>query len=153
MTSRALTIGLPVHRRRALVVGGEAAALRQVGALREAGAIITVVALAVGAAIEDLAERGQLDWRHRNYLPGDLDDAWLVLACTGRAHVHQVIAADAESRRIFCVLMYHGAPAQPTTALGRVVLIGGLCRHRCHAYSFPDRTRHPERDTPVIRAY
>ena len=43
MTSRALTIGLPVHRRRALGVGGEAAALRQVGALREAGAIITAL--------------------------------------------------------------------------------------------------------------
>jgi uroporphyrin-III C-methyltransferase / precorrin-2 dehydrogenase / sirohydrochlorin ferrochelatase len=54
-------------------------------------------------ALEDLAERGQIEWHQRPYEPGDLQDAWLAMACTADAEVNAEVLAAANEARIFCL--------------------------------------------------
>jgi uroporphyrin-III C-methyltransferase / precorrin-2 dehydrogenase / sirohydrochlorin ferrochelatase len=85
-----------------VVVGGGPVALRRVAGLREAGAEIVVVAPRLTPALGDLADRGQITAHRRGYQPGDLDGAWLVLACTDQPDVNAAVAADAERRHLWC---------------------------------------------------
>ena len=85
-----------------LVVGGGSVALRRVAGLREAGAEIVVVAPQLTPALADLAGRGLITAHKRGYQPGDLDGAWLVLACTDQPEVNEAVAADAERQRLWC---------------------------------------------------
>jgi uroporphyrin-III C-methyltransferase/precorrin-2 dehydrogenase/sirohydrochlorin ferrochelatase len=98
-----LPLGLRLRGRRVIVVGGGPVALRRVGALMGALASVTVVAPAAVAALEDLAERGRISWLGRAYQPGDLDGAWLVMACTADAEVNAQVLAAADEARIFCL--------------------------------------------------
>jgi uroporphyrin-III C-methyltransferase/precorrin-2 dehydrogenase/sirohydrochlorin ferrochelatase len=84
------------------VVGGGPVALRRVAGLREAGAEIVVVAPRLTPALADLADRGQITAHRREYQPGDLDGAWLVLACTDQPEVNEAVAADAERQHLWC---------------------------------------------------
>jgi uroporphyrin-III C-methyltransferase/precorrin-2 dehydrogenase/sirohydrochlorin ferrochelatase len=78
-------------------------ALRRVGALLAAGARVTVVSPTVVAALEDLAGRGQIEWLARPYGAGDLNDAWLAMACTPDAAVNAQVLAAADDARVFCL--------------------------------------------------
>src|SRR5690348_6644529 len=95
-------LSLRLEGRRVLVVGGGPVALRRVAGLREAGAEIVVVAPWLTPALADLADRGQITAHRRGYQPGDLDGAWLVLACTGHPQVNEAVAADAERHHLWC---------------------------------------------------
>lgn len=98
-----LPLGLRLHGRRVVVVGGGAVALRRVGSLLAAHAEVTLVSPGLVAALEDLAERGQVQWHERGYAVGDLDGAWLAMACTDDAQVNAAVVAEADSRRLFCL--------------------------------------------------
>ena len=98
-----LPLGLRLRGRRVVVVGGGPVALRRVGALMAARADVTVVSPAAVAALEDLADRGQIHWARRPYEPGDLDDAWLAMACTADPKVNEQVVAAASQDRIFCL--------------------------------------------------
>jgi uroporphyrin-III C-methyltransferase/precorrin-2 dehydrogenase/sirohydrochlorin ferrochelatase len=98
-----LPLGLRLSGRRVVVVGGGPVAFRRVGALMAARASVTVVSPAVVAALEDLADRGQIDWLQRPYEQGDLRDAWLAMACTADAAVNAEVRAAADEARIFCL--------------------------------------------------
>src|SRR5262249_22168105 len=78
----AYPLSLRLDGRRVLVVGGGSVALRRVAGLRAAGAEVVVVAPRLTPALGDLAARGLITAHLRGYQPGDLDGAWLVLACT-----------------------------------------------------------------------
>src|SRR5215467_6008110 len=95
-------LSLRLEGRRVLVVGGGPVALRRVAGLRETGAEIVVVAPWLTPALADLADRGQITAHRRGYQPGDLDGAWLVLACTDQPKVNQAVAADAERHHLWC---------------------------------------------------
>jgi len=95
-------LSLRLEGRRVLVVGGGPVALRRVAGLREAGAEIVVVAPWLTPALADQADRGQITAHRRGYQPGDLDGAWLVLACTDQPEVNQAVAADAERQHLWC---------------------------------------------------
>ena len=84
-------------------MGGGPVALRRVGALLAARADVTVVSPTAVAALEDLAERGRIQWQQRPYEDGDLQDAWLAMACTADAEVNAQVLADADEARIFCL--------------------------------------------------
>jgi len=58
-----LPLGLRLHDRRVVIVGGGPVALRRVGALLVARARVTLVSPTAVAVFEDLADRGQIDWR------------------------------------------------------------------------------------------
>ncbi|HEY8621528.1 MAG TPA: uroporphyrinogen-III C-methyltransferase [Dermatophilaceae bacterium] len=98
-----LPLGLRLSGRRVVVVGGGPVALRRVGALMAARASVTVVSPAAVAALEDLAERGQIDWLQRPYEQGDLQGAWLAMACTADPTVNAQVRAAADEARIFCL--------------------------------------------------
>ncbi|MFI6323329.1 uroporphyrinogen-III C-methyltransferase [Nonomuraea sp. NPDC050556] len=114
-------LGLRLSGRRVLVVGGGRVAQRRVPALLEAGAVVTVVSPSVTPALDDLIEAGRITWEARRYEVGDCDGAWLVQACTSNAAANTAVAAEAESKRIWCVRADDkDATAAWTPATGRV---------------------------------
>ena len=68
-----------------------------------ARAKVTLVSPTAVAALEDLADRGQIDWYQRPYEQGDLREAWLAMACTADAAVNAEVLAAADEARIFCL--------------------------------------------------
>jgi uroporphyrin-III C-methyltransferase/precorrin-2 dehydrogenase/sirohydrochlorin ferrochelatase len=98
-----LPLGLRLGGRRVVVVGGGPVALRRVGALMAAMASVTVVSPTAVAALEDLAGRGRINWLGRPYREGDLQGAWLAMACTADATVNAQVLAAADEARIFCL--------------------------------------------------
>jgi uroporphyrin-III C-methyltransferase/precorrin-2 dehydrogenase/sirohydrochlorin ferrochelatase len=99
----AYLLGLRLRGRRVAVVGGGAVAARRVPRLLAAGAEVLLVSPQVTPALEELAAAGRIDWREREYQPGDCEGAWLVLACAGPPDVNTEVAEEAEKRRIWCV--------------------------------------------------
>jgi uroporphyrin-III C-methyltransferase / precorrin-2 dehydrogenase / sirohydrochlorin ferrochelatase len=98
-----LPLGLRLRDRRVVVVGGGRVALRRVGSLLQAQADVTVVSPEAVAALEDLALRGHIRWHRRAYAEGDLDGAWLAMACTAEPEVNAAVVREADSRRVFCL--------------------------------------------------
>ncbi len=95
-------VGLRLHGRRVVVVGGGQVAHRRVAGLLAARAAITVVAPDVTPALEALVEPGSLTWEQRRYEAGDLDGAWYAVAATDDPAVNAAVADEAEQARIFC---------------------------------------------------
>ncbi len=98
-----LPLGLRLGGRPVVVVGGGPVALRRVGALLSARAVVTVIAPAVVPALQDLAERGHLDWQPRVYAEGDLAGCWLAMACTADPEVNEAVLREADAQRTFCL--------------------------------------------------
>ncbi|MCL9661331.1 bifunctional precorrin-2 dehydrogenase/sirohydrochlorin ferrochelatase [Paenibacillus hunanensis] len=69
-----LPIMLDCRARPILVIGGGKVAERKIIHMLEAGAIVTVISPDVTAAIQQLAEKGQLNWLKREYRAGDLSE-------------------------------------------------------------------------------
>ncbi|MFP5372302.1 MAG: NAD(P)-dependent oxidoreductase, partial [Actinomycetes bacterium] len=95
-------VGLRLHERLVVVVGGGQVAHRRVAGLLEAGARVTVVSPQVTPALEALVEPARLTRVARRYAPGDLAGAWYAVAATDDAAVNAAVAEEAEQERIFC---------------------------------------------------
>jgi uroporphyrin-III C-methyltransferase / precorrin-2 dehydrogenase / sirohydrochlorin ferrochelatase len=95
-------VGLRLHDRRVVVVGGGQVAHRRVAGLLEARARVTVVAPEVTPALEALVEPGSLTWVRRPYEPGDLEGAWYAVAATDDPAVNAAVVQEADRSRIFC---------------------------------------------------
>lgn len=95
-------VGLRLAGRSVVVVGGGQVAQRRIPGLRGAGAVVTVVAPEVTPSVEALARAGDVYWHARSYAPGDLADAWYVIAATDDPEVNAAVAAEAERERVFC---------------------------------------------------
>jgi len=114
-------LGLLLAGRRVVVAGAGTVALRRVAALLQAGADVVVVAPQASAALADLAASGALTWLARRYAPGDLDGAWVALACTDDPAVNAEVAAEAERSQIFCSRADDGPSGSAwVPAVGRV---------------------------------
>src|SRR5262245_10257904 len=96
------TLTLRLYGGLLLVVGGGSVALRRLAGLRSACSEVVVVAPRLTPALGDLAARGLITAHLRGYQPGDLDGAWLVLACTDQPRVNEAVAADAERQHLWC---------------------------------------------------
>ena len=83
------------------MVGGGHVAQRRVPALIAAGADVVVVAPEVTPALEGM--RAELTLVQREFVDGDLDDAWYVVAATDDPEVNARVLEGADRRRIFCV--------------------------------------------------
>jgi len=99
----AYLLGLRLHDRRVVVIGGGAVAARRMPRLLAGGADVLLISPHVTPALEELAAAGRIDWRQRAYQRGDCDGAWLVCACAGPAEVNADVAAEAERGRVWCV--------------------------------------------------
>ena len=95
-------VGLRLHGRRVVVVGGGRVAHRRVTGLLEAGALVTVVSPEATPALEGLVERSSLEWLRRRYSDGDLAGAWYAVAATDDPTVNAAVAAEAERTHTFC---------------------------------------------------
>jgi uroporphyrin-III C-methyltransferase/precorrin-2 dehydrogenase/sirohydrochlorin ferrochelatase len=90
---------LDLTGRPVVVVGGGSVATRRARALAEAGADVLVVAPDISAEIRALGVRIQ----QRPFVDGDLDAAWLAMACANDPAVNAAVSSGAAERRIFCV--------------------------------------------------
>lgn len=86
-----------------MIVGGGRVAQRRIPFLLATGARLEVISPASTPAVEGHARAGDLLWHERAYLHGDLDGAWYVVVATDQRDVNELVSAEAESRRIFCV--------------------------------------------------
>jgi uroporphyrin-III C-methyltransferase/precorrin-2 dehydrogenase/sirohydrochlorin ferrochelatase len=91
---------LKLAGREVLVVGGGPVAVGKVGALLEAGALISVVAPELRPELLNLAEAGKISIARRCYEASDLVGVWLVVAAAP-PEVNQSVAAAASSLRLF----------------------------------------------------
>jgi uroporphyrin-III C-methyltransferase / precorrin-2 dehydrogenase / sirohydrochlorin ferrochelatase len=90
---------LDLTGRRVVIVGGGFVASRRARGLHETGAHVVVVAPEVAPEIAGLG----VETVPRPFQAADVEDAWLVMACTDDPTVNAAVAAAAEERRIFCV--------------------------------------------------
>jgi uroporphyrin-III C-methyltransferase/precorrin-2 dehydrogenase/sirohydrochlorin ferrochelatase len=112
--------GLRLQGRRVLVVGGGLVAQRRVPGLLAAGAQVVVVSPETTPAVEGMAGSGEVTWHERPFEVSDLDDTWYVVAATDDPAVNELVGAEAEARRIFCVRADDAAQATAwTPAVGR----------------------------------
>jgi uroporphyrin-III C-methyltransferase/precorrin-2 dehydrogenase/sirohydrochlorin ferrochelatase len=112
--------GLRLEGRRVLVVGGGHVAQRRVPRLLAAGADVVLVSPETTPAVEGLAGSGEITWHERPFEPGDIDEAWYVIAATDDPVVNAEVTAEAERRRIFCVRADDASEATAwTPAVGR----------------------------------
>jgi len=96
-------LGLMLHGRRVLVVGGGTVATRRVPALLEAGADVVLVAPELTPALRALADDGRIRWENRTFDQSDVDGSWLVQVAVNDPVVAAQVSAVAERARVFCV--------------------------------------------------
>ncbi len=101
--SSLLPLFLKLGGRAVLVVGAGEIASRKVEELLGVGAVVTVVSPAVATPIAEAARQGRLRLVERAFERGDVDGAWLVVACTGDTDVQRGVAAACDAARVFCV--------------------------------------------------
>jgi siroheme synthase-like protein len=89
---------LDLEGRRCVVVGGGAVGLEKALGLLECGARVAIVA----PELHDRLRRDDVEWVAREYEPGDLRGAFLVIAATGDRAVNERVHEDAEARGLLC---------------------------------------------------
>ena len=94
---------LALSGRLVVVIGGGPVGARKVNACLDAGAIVRLVSPWACPDLREHAEIGHIGWTARSYRHGDLTGAWLAFAATSDPSVNDLVAAEAEHRRLFCV--------------------------------------------------
>jgi uroporphyrin-III C-methyltransferase/precorrin-2 dehydrogenase/sirohydrochlorin ferrochelatase len=114
-----LPVFLKLSGRKVLLVGGGVVATEKLRALRQAGAVVTVVAPDVSPAIA----RSRVRVAKRKFRGADLDGQWLVVSAATPA-VNRAVARAAARRRIFVNAV--DDPANASAYLGGVVRRQGV---------------------------
>ncbi|MDP1808972.1 MAG: bifunctional precorrin-2 dehydrogenase/sirohydrochlorin ferrochelatase [Actinomycetota bacterium] len=91
-------IFLDLTNRKCIVVGAGEVAERKINALLNAGADILVIGPTATAAIRQLAESGKVARSERDFIPGDLDGAFLVIAATDDRRTNELVYREAGRR-------------------------------------------------------
>ncbi len=94
-------IMLNIKGKRCVVVGGGKVALRKVKMLLECGAKVTVISPALHQDLVRLAQDKAIRLIKRDYKPGDLDVAFVVIAATDAEKINRSVAHEAKKRGIF----------------------------------------------------
>ena len=89
-------IFLNLEGKRSVIVGGGPVAEGKIAKLGESGSQITVISPQVTPAIRQAAQDGSVQWLEREYRPGDLSGAFIVIAATNQRPVNQQIFEEAE---------------------------------------------------------
>lgn len=96
-----LALGLRLHGRPCLVVGGGRVAARKAGLLLKAGALVAVVAPSLGPELAGLHAAGRLaGWEVRRFDEGDVAGRLLAVAATDDAAVNSAVAAACRARGV-----------------------------------------------------
>ncbi len=91
---------LDLKGRRCVIIGGGAEAVRKAIGLLECSAQVTVISPKVTVVLQDLANRGLIDWVCKEYQAGDLDGAFLAIAENDKPNVYVEVAKEAERRGV-----------------------------------------------------
>ena len=91
-------IFLDLKNKPCTVIGGGEVAFRKITLLRKAGADVTVVAPALCAALQRLAETGEIRYKAQAYTLDTLDGAHLVIAATNRREVNAEVSRAAQAQ-------------------------------------------------------
>ena len=91
---------LDLAGQRCVVLGGGRFAIEKVEALLDAGAGVRVLAAEVAPELEGLAARGRIELTPRDYAPGDLAGARLVVDASGDEGINRRSWAEAEAAGI-----------------------------------------------------
>ena len=91
---------LNIQGKKCLVVGGGEVALRKAQMLLEYGAIVEIVSPSLCPGLKELVKDGAVRAVLKDYGPGDLDDALLVVAATDNAGINEKVAAEARKTGI-----------------------------------------------------
>lgn len=94
-------VNLIVRGRRCVVVGAGRIAARKIEALLAAGADVHVVAPKLGDDVAALLEAGRVTVDEREFVPGDLDGAWLATTATDEPQVNRAVFEAGESRGVW----------------------------------------------------
>ena len=114
-----LPIFCQLRNRACLLVGGGDVAERKARLLLEAGATLTVNALAFAPQFEAWAEQGMLTLAPGAFDARLLDECWLVIAATDDDEVNNAASDAAEARRIFCNVV--DAPKQASFIMPSII--------------------------------
>lgn len=82
---------LDLRGKNCVVVGGGSVALRKVQALVAAGARVVVVSPSLELSLQRLVDGNQVAWQEREFVPADLEGAFLVIAATGDPGVNEQV--------------------------------------------------------------
>jgi precorrin-2 dehydrogenase/sirohydrochlorin ferrochelatase len=93
-------IYLDLNGRACVIIGGGEVVERKIQYLLECGALITIVSPQVTPGIGDMADRGLVAWKPREYLEGDLKDAFIAIAGTDRRDVNKAVADEAGREKV-----------------------------------------------------
>jgi siroheme synthase-like protein len=85
-----------------VVVGGGAIAEGKIQNLLSAEARIRLVAPAITPQVASLVRFGKVDWVPKEFSPGDLEGAFLVIAATSASGINEAVYREAEARGILC---------------------------------------------------
>ncbi|MDU6925838.1 siroheme synthase CysG [Franconibacter helveticus] len=114
-----LPIFCQLRNRPCLLVGGGDVAERKARLLMEAGALVTVNALAFTPQFHAWAQQGMLSLATGEFDPRLLDTCWLAIAATDDDAVNQQVSEAAEARRIFCNVV--DAPKQASFIMPSII--------------------------------
>lgn len=96
-------IFLKLTARPCLVIGAGNLAESKIESLRAAEAAVTVIAPEASAAIEALAEAGEVTWHRREYRGGDVEaNTFLVVTATNVPAVNRAVYLEATGKSILC---------------------------------------------------
>jgi precorrin-2 dehydrogenase/sirohydrochlorin ferrochelatase len=95
-------IFLKLTARPCLVVGAGNLAESKIESLRAANAKVTVIAPTASPRILDMAVAGEIDWKQREFQPGDIRNYFLVVTATNVAAVNRAVYLEAQSQNILC---------------------------------------------------
>ncbi|HUV55982.1 MAG TPA: bifunctional precorrin-2 dehydrogenase/sirohydrochlorin ferrochelatase [Dehalococcoidales bacterium] len=91
---------LNIYQKKCIVVGGGEVALRKVRALLEQGATVQVIAPTLSSELSHLADSNTITVLPRNYEPGDLKNARIIIAATTETETNRRVAMEAKRRGI-----------------------------------------------------
>jgi siroheme synthase-like protein len=89
---------LKLKGRRCVVVGAGEIGLEKIDGLLVCDGDVTVIAPEAEPAIQQLAREGSITWEQREYEPGDVDGAFMIIAATNDTDVNIRVFNDAEAR-------------------------------------------------------
>jgi precorrin-2 dehydrogenase/sirohydrochlorin ferrochelatase len=121
---RYLPINLDIRDRLAAVVGGGMVAARKCAALLEAGAQVTVIAPVLDDNLKAIVDKGKIRHVARDFMPDDLEGAFLVFAATDDSGVNRTVAREAAARSILADVA--DAPGLGSFTLPAVMRQGSL---------------------------
>ncbi len=95
-------IFLKLAARPCIVIGAGNLAESKIDSLRAAHAEVTVIAPVASARIVDLAAGGEIDWKQREYVAGDLTGYFLAVAATDDPAVNRAVYKEATEKNVLC---------------------------------------------------